>query len=420
MMQRMSSLFGLAILTVAGCRPATVEEAAPEAAAAEVVVDELDASAIAALERISTLGYVNVSPEPAATTQMGVTVLDEDRSYPGYNLYTRRTQRAAELIDARGRVVHRWQQEEDLAWIRSVLLANGDLLVVGDLPWDSATTSKRMAPRFAMRLSWENEIVWKRALNAHHDIVITPDDRIGVLTVKGRRPPGEPRYAIVVEDHVTILGQGGEIEEERSLDQMLKARPDVFTFKPTGNQRRSWDPLHSNSLRWMTDETLAARDPIYALGNIIVCFRYQDSVAIFDWDEQKVVWTWGQGDISQPHDAVVLDNGNILLFDNGVKRKWSRVIELDPLTKEIVWEYKAAVPKEFYSGARGANQRLPNGNTLITESNRGRAFEVTPDGDIVWEFFVPHLGPKGHRQIIIRLYRYETDLVEGLLGGGSL
>jgi len=413
----MSSLFrlpvfsrlvcALAILIVVGCRLETDEGAKP--------TDELDPSEMAALERISTLGYVDISREPAEPTQMGVTVFDEGRSYPGYNLYTIRMARAAELIDARGRVVHRWHQEEDLAWVRSVLLDNGDLLVVGDHPRDSSVSSKRTPPRFVMRLTWDNEVIWKRTLSAHHDIVITPDDRIGVLTVEGRRPPGNPPSAIVVEDHVTILNQDGDVEEKRSLDKMLKARPDVFTFQPTGRWRRSWDPLHSNSLRWMTDETLAARDPIYALGNLIVCFRYQDSVAIFDWDKEEVVWTWGQGDISQPHDAMVLDNGNILLFDNGVKRDWSRVIELNPRTKEIVWEYKAPTLSDFFTGARGANQRLPNGNTLITESNKGRAFEVTPDGEIVWEFFVPHVGPKGHRQIIIRLYRYETKLIEKLV-----
>jgi hypothetical protein len=405
------------MLFTVGCGFISVEETAPESADESQDADALDADALAALEKISTLGYVDVSPEPAVVAQMGVTVFDEERSYPGYNLYTVRNLRAAELIDARGRVVRRWQQEEDFAWVRSVLLPNGDLLVVGDLPRDPETTTKKTAPHFAMRLSWENEVIWKRELSAHHDIVLTPDDRIGVLTVEGRRPPGSPPSTIVVEDHVTLLSHGGEVEDARSLEQMLRARPDLFTFLPGGKGRRKWDPLHSNSLRWMTDETLAARNPIYSLGNILVCFRHQNSVAIFDWEEQEVVWTWGQGDLDEPHDAVVLDSGNLMIFDNGPKRSWSRVIELDPLTKQIVWQYKAPQPVDFYSGARGGNQRLPNGNTLITESNRGRAFEVTQEGEIVWEFFVPHLNPKGHREVIIRLYRYDTHLIERLLAG---
>ena len=400
-----------------GCGVVSVEKTEPAAETGSQSAGELDPDALAALEKISTLGYIDASPDPAAAAEMGVTVFDEKRSYPGYNLYTLRNLRTAELIDAGGRVVHRWQQEEDLAWVRSVLLANGDLLVVGDLPRDPETSSKRMAPRFAMRLNWDNEVVWKRPLSAHHDIAMTPDGRIGVLTVEGRRPPGSPPSAIVVEDHVTVLNQDGEIEEKRSLEQMLRARPDLFEFLPGGRGRRKWDPLHSNSLRWMTDESLTARDPLYALGNIIVCFRHQDSVAIFDWEAEEAVWVWGQGEISEPHDAVVLANGNIMIFDNGPERYWSRVIEVDPLARQIVWQYKAANPGDFFSGARGGNQRLPNGNTLITESNQGRAFEVTPDGEIVWEFFVPHLTPKGHRQVIIRLYRYDNELVESLLSG---
>lgn len=408
-------LCGLAVACLYGCGVVSIEETDPEATGEPQNPGELDPDALAALEKISTLGYVDVSPEPATTSQMGVTVFDEERSHPGYNLYTIRSQRAAELIDARGNVVHRWHKEDDLAWVRSVLLDNGDLLVVGDHPRDPEKDSKRAAPRFAMRLNWDNEVLWQRTLSAHHDIVMTPDDRIGVLTVQGRRPPDGPPSAVVVEDFVTVLSQDGEIEDERSLDQMLRARPDLFTFLPGGRGRRKWDPLHSNSLRWMSDGALAARDPIYALGNIIVCFRYQNSVAIFDWEQEEVVWTWGQGEIREPHDAVVLDTGNIMIFDNGPSRYWSRVIEVDPISRQIVWEYKAPEPTDFFTGARGGNQRLPNGNTLITESNKGRAFEVTPDGDMVWEFFVPHVNANGHRQIIIRLYRYETDLVEGLL-----
>ena len=36
------------------------------------------------------------------------------------------------------------------------------------------------------------------------------------------------------------------------------------------------------------------------------------------------------------------------------------------------------------------SQRLPGGNVLVTESDNGRAFEITPDGDVVWDFYNPH------------------------------
>jgi hypothetical protein len=80
----------------------------------------------------------------------------------------------------------------------------------------------------------------------------------------------------------------------------------------------------------------------------------------------------------------------------------SRVAELDPQTKQIVWEYKA---HDFYAYNRGGTQCLPNGNILITESPDGRAFEVTQKGEIVWEFFTPKTRT-GKRSVIYRLMRH--------------
>ena len=110
--------------------------------------------------------------------------------------------------------------------------------------------------------------------------------------------------------------------------------------------------------------------------------------------------------------------GNIMIFDNGgtagyglpnpmaphgfenCKRDYSRVIEFDPITFEMKWQY---TPKEagfiiplnssrFYSPFISSAQRLPNGNTLITEGGGGRLFEVTRDYEIVWEYISPYYG----------------------------
>lgn len=113
--------------------------------------------------------------------------------------------------------------------------------------------------------------------------------------------------------------------------------------------------------------------------------------------------------------AAVRTHSVVPMTSNGWGRGWSRVVELDPLTREIVWEYKAPTPTDFYSEARGSCQRLPNGNTLITNSNSGQVFEVTRDGDIVWEFLSPHLNDEGHRTSIIRMKRYERDYIDRIL-----
>jgi hypothetical protein len=87
---------------------------------------------------------------------------------------------------------------------------------------------------------------------------------------------------------------------------------------------------------------------------------------------------------------------------------------MDPRTRRIVWEYRAPDPKAFYTQTRGANQRLANGNTLIAQSDAGRAFEVTPDGTIVWEFLNPN-SSEGKRGGMVRMRRIAPEVVQGWL-----
>ena len=86
----------------------------------------------------------------------------------------------------------------------------------------------------------------------------------------------------------------------------------------------------------------------------------------------------------------------------------SRVIEFDPVTLDIVWEYVNVVDctpgsppflrvcaeetdgtmnRKFFSAFLSSAQRLKNGNTLITEGINGRVFEVTVEGEVVWEHY---------------------------------
>jgi hypothetical protein len=303
------------------------------------------------------------------------------------------------------------------------LLPNGDLLAVGS---DTVVAAGQVAAdegRYLMRLSWDNQVLWKRMMFAHHDVEVTPRGQILTLTFQYRRVPEVDPDIDIRDDRLTLLDQDGRITETCSLYDALSARPDVFTFQPVAPKqeggRQMIDLFHANSVEWMHRKHLQERHPIYSPGNVVVCIRHQDVAVIIDWIKKQVVWAWGQGQVSGPHHATILENGNLLLFDNGLGRDWSRVIELDPLTREIVWEYRAPQPADFYTRGRGASQRLASGNTLMTDSDSGRAFEVTPEGEIVWEFLTPHRGERGQRVTIARTTRYELDYVrqiEGALG----
>ena len=77
------------------------------------------------------------------------------------------------------------------------------------------------------------------------------------------------------------------------------------------------------------------------------------------------------------------------------------MVELDPSRKKIVWEYRSDSPQQFFSVSRGSSQRLPNGNTLITESDKGCVFEVTSGGEMVWEFFNPEIKMEDEKRAAI-------------------
>jgi hypothetical protein len=86
----------------------------------------------------------------------------------------------------------------------------------------------------------------------------------------------------------------------------------------------------------------------------------------------------------------------------------SRVLEIDPIKKEIVWQYIGEDSDRavwtFHSSFISSARRLPNGNTLICEGMDGRLFQVTPKGAIVWEYVNPHFGrPLGGRQVLYNL-----------------
>ena len=122
------------------------------------------------------------------------------------------------------------------------------------------------------------------------------------------------------------------------------------------------------------------------------------------------------------HDCQILDNGNILFFANGLyapgQLSSSKIIEMDPKTGEEVWSYEGSPPWSFYSPHISGCQRLWSGNTLICEGIWGRIFEVTPGGDIVWEYISPYHGPvRGQRSEfkgnwVFRAYRYAPDSSE--------
>ena len=385
------------------------------------------------IDQLLSLPYAGwVEDEEDEDTDVGLIQCDRQRSYPGYTLVTVFECGKAALIDHQGRIVHTWQAEDAMCWNRTELLPDGDIVAVGA---DSLTAGADGAQPdqdpdwqwYALRMNWNGETEWKKRLRAHHHIRPTPDGRLLVLTWARRDLPAMNTTVPVRDNEIVVLSADGEVVDSLSLYDAVSAKPKLFPlikrppqlmYKPRdwADGQQPWvDLFHSNSVEWMYHEHLFDKDPIYGPDNVLLCSRNQSRIAIFDMKKKELLWAWGLNQLSGPHDAQILENGNVLLFDNGVGRGWSRVIELNPLTERVVWEYKASTPSDFYSRDRGSAQRLPNGNTLITNAAHGEVFEVTPEGDVVWRYLFPEENAEGKRATINHAKRFEPDFIDGLM-----
>lgn len=350
------------------------------------------------LKELVALGYVGATEE--ATGESGVAIYDVSRAYDGLNLYNSGHSAFAALIDMKGRVLHEWGLPFDTAfpdvtpppsalgqhsWRRVHLLPGGDLLAIYE-------------GLGIVRVDRNSNLVWARANGAHHDIHLE-GDRIYVLTRETHLVPEVHSWRNVVEDAITVMTlDGTTIETHSMIDAVLDSQ---FAPLMEAVDDGGGDIFHTNTIE-ILDGRHAHLSPHFREGNALISMRALNFVGIVDLTQNQVVWGLGAFFAAQ-HDPTFLDDGRLLLLDNKSLGRHSRVIEFDALRQEIIWAYNGDEENGFFTSCCGTNQRLPNGNTLITESDGGRAFELTQQLDVVWEFFNPnHGGENG--ELIGRLF----------------
>jgi hypothetical protein len=373
----------------------------------------------------------------------GVTKYDPAKACNGYTLISNDTQAA--LLDMDGNVVKTW----NMNCFPAKMLPDGSVMGL-----KSSTIGAEMDE--VVQLSWDGETEWsfsgwdevdgKMSARAHHDYqkegnpvgYYAPGQEAqvdgGNVLVLGRLTTSDPNISKVplMDDvayevdwetkQATLLWKSSEHFEELGFSEEAKQ----LIYNNGG------DYLHINSLsrigpnRWYDPET-GEGDPRFHPDNLIMDSREANIIWIVNMAEDtgyemgQIVWKVGPdyspgtpegdqlGQIIGQHHAHMIPKGlpgagDILLFDNGglagypqLLRLYSRVLEFNPVTLDLLWEYR---DPNFFSYYISSAQRLPNGNTLIDEGSVGRVFEVTPEKEIVWEY-VDGLGI----QFFARLYR---------------
>lgn len=255
-----------------------------------------------------------------------------------------------------------------------------------------------------------------------------------------------------ISEHFDELGLTPEAI--KSLKSYYKYDP-FYALAPKGTAGVDW--AHINSVAYVGPNKWYSQDPVkYAAfnpDNIIWASRNMSMLGIIDRETGKLAWKLGpnfgsnpalakMGNIIGAHGTHIIPKGlpgegNILLLDNGgysgfgapaegnpdgvsnMRRHYSRVLEINPTTFEVVWEYtaeKAKIatsnnPNVFFTPLQGNVQRLPNGNTLITEAAFGRVFEVTPKRETVWEYIDPNWRDPSNFNVVFKAFRAPYEWV---------
>lgn len=320
---------------------------------------------------------------PLRITNTGLLFDDPGLSTPGYVLISTVDSDRAHLLGPDGGVAHEWKVCRGMTnWC--YLLPNGNLFMN-----ERCENRKGVALTVSGRMSEYDPgggLVWRHDdPYQHHDCRRLPN---GAVYAAFAEPTGELEAGMAggIPESETDGGPFGEV-----IREVDESGATVWEW-PFENLGLEDTHLHRNANRWSYGHT----NTVCPLpdGNYLVSSKNLCMLFIVDRGTGNVVWRFQSEEMSGQHDAQMLGNGNILIFANGAYMPdlhHSQVWELDPATNEVAWRYAAKDDfTSFFSPHMSGAQRLPSGNTLICEGNKGCIFEVTPDGRIVREFVNPH------------------------------
>jgi hypothetical protein len=343
--------------------------------------------------------------------RLKLTEYDKKRATPGFTLFSPLSRPMTYLLNMEGEVVHEWTLP-GIPGGYARLLPNGNLFY-------SAQTE--VGPAFAggaqgglMReVDWDGNVISEYVDNfQHHDCRRLEN---GNIVYAGWELMPE-KAAARVQGGVS----GTDLPDGNYSDYVKEVNSDgktVWEWHAWQHMEIEKYPLHPLCPR----RVFAWCNSTHPLdnGDVMISLRQINLVAIIDRETKQFRWEKSDIEWGHQHDCKLLENGNIMMFANGMNtthaHPHSRVIELDPMSGETVWEYRGSPWSTFYSHHISGVERLASGNTLICEGSFGRIFEVTPDGDIVWEYVSPYFDENWAGDTVnwvFRAFRYTKDSPE--------
>lgn len=321
------------------------------------------------------------------------------------------------LISSDGRELHRWRADFFKIWPDAAKVFGSDPIpatenhyfIQGMHPFADGSLLVSFGQLGTAKLDKCSNLVWRTDRQTHHSITATNDGQFwipGAISVfdtsEDLFPAGlnaEKLHAMAGDNlskafnnSVLLVNAKGIVERELSVLRAVK-EAGLENALYTSLQEVPQDPIHLNDIEIVT-EPLAAKIGGVEEGDLLLSIREMNMLAIIDDETGELKWE-KQGPWLRQHDLDITPDGKIEIFNNRSKTigdwvKGSQILAFDPATDEVEVLYPVGSEDNFYSHIMGAHQALPNGNRMIVESTAGRVFEVTPAGEIVWDYRLPY------------------------------
>ena len=405
----------------------------------------------------------------------GTTIYSPERAWNGYTVLSPLQTQAVIVIDMNGNIVKRWDGYNNSAGGPARVFPDGSVMSASGSRPPRQESLELIHRDFEGNVIWrfdrgeqiqlnDGSRVW--SARQHHDWQ-REDFPAGYYSPEAKPAiTGSNTLILTHTNHTRANIADVPLEDDRLIEVSAKGdivwqwvaadHIDEFGFSPDARQaiksapgynkgRGSFDWLHINSATYVgPNKWFDQGDKRFAPNNVIISSRQASFVAIVARDG-SIAWQLGpdftrskelqaiRQIVGQHHPHVIPKGlpgaGNLLVFDNGgssgyglssplavggqgtFARAGSRVLEINPVTLELIWSYSAA---RFFSTNISGAQRLPNGNTLITEGANGRMFEVTKEGTIVWEYMNSLFGGPQSSNNVYRAYRLPYDWIPQL------
>lgn len=337
------------------------------------------------------------------------------------------------LVDMAGKVVHRWRADFHAIWPDPSHIFPREYVPIDDLHYHTqgmwVLRDGSVVFTFSMlgtvKLDKCGAVQWKLERLTHHTITPNPDGTFWIaakadvrdvpqeLMLKGVTKAWLAKSDARYEDRLLLVSADGAVIRELSALRALFEGGLAHALYDVTEASRG-DPTHVNDIE-VVPPTLAARIKGVEAGDLLVSIREMHMLVILDEFTGALKWSRAGPWIRQ-HDPDITSEGLIEVFNNGDRHlavdgiRGSSIISLDPATGETRTIYPRDQSGYFFTELMGTHQLLANGNRLITESQAGRVFEVSPDGEVVWEYIKPY---DEHDAVLIeKAYRYPDGYFE--------